>query len=536
MELPTQKSTCAETDVDNGYIQVGPYPTQTENVLETTAINADKDKEEITTVIETSVNVTEKIGAGERVVVTEGEKEESTLKLDVDKLEEPKRRCTKKSIIISICVLHVFVAIVLMIVFLRHSPSKTPIGCGWRTPPPPEPHVPTLCYEYQLNPPHVPLQNVSCHNNNDCQNLNCSSHNNYGNVYSGACFCKVPQEKTTISIVSTSTTRTSITNSTTTTTTSSPSPGSCACMEESRAVCGRPYRVAGEPRLAPHTTAIDDTWLYECDSNALEHTSSHSSNINSSSPSNPPSQSLSLSSHQRKAVVGKRWLQAAAMEHASIASFARHTLELLSLGTPATLIVKSQEASLDEIRHTQICYAMARDYLQQSFSPGEFDVADEGHTYDVEAIVKSVVQEGCVGEMYGAVYALVGARLSVNKTVSRLLETIGNDETKHAQLAWELLLWMQSNNKFNNNNIGDIVLKETENTIKLRRITPTITQDYDITAHGFLSTKDEQTIDHIVINAIRLAANTLIYGLELPKLVDIVEDVVEEAEQLLVIR
>merc|ERR1712198_179483 len=46
-------------------------------------------------------------------------------------------------------------------------------------------------------------------------------------------------------------------------------------------------------------------------------------------------------------------------EHASVASFARHTLQLMSMGAPATLLVGSQQAALDEIRHAKMCYGIA---------------------------------------------------------------------------------------------------------------------------------------------------------------------------------
>ena len=37
--------------------------------------------------------------------------------------------------------------------------------------------------------------------------------------------------------------------------------------------------------------------------------------------------------------IGNRWLQQAEAEHASIASFARHTLQLMSLGAPSQLLI-----------------------------------------------------------------------------------------------------------------------------------------------------------------------------------------------------
>eukprot|EP00039_Didymoeca_costata_P022143 m.3824 g.3824 ORF g.3824 m.3824 type:complete len:219 (+) comp2837_c0_seq2:187-843(+) len=201
------------------YIQVGPCISQTENEL----------------------GVTEEIRGGKEVAVqTESENlEESTLKPDANNNEEQRRCCTKKLLVKSTCG---SVGIILIITFLglslRKAPSIRSYDCTG-----PKPHEPTICYDDNFhNPTRVPLQNITCHNNNDCRNLNCSSYNNNGNVYSGACFCRVSRESiTTTASNSTSTTTSSSTtsatmkDSSTTTSTSLPSStGSCTCMQEFR--------------------------------------------------------------------------------------------------------------------------------------------------------------------------------------------------------------------------------------------------------------------------------------------------------------
>jgi hypothetical protein len=60
-----------------------------------------------------------------------------------------------------------------------------------------------------------------------------------------------------------------------------------------------------------------------------------------------------------RARVREGWLERAAMEHASVAAFARFTLQLLGLGAPAELIDASQQAGRDEARHARLCYAIA---------------------------------------------------------------------------------------------------------------------------------------------------------------------------------
>ena len=68
--------------------------------------------------------------------------------------------------------------------------------------------------------------------------------------------------------------------------------------------------------------------------------------------------------------LGRRWLKLAEAEHASVASFAKHTLQLMSIGAPSKLIEASQQASIDEIRHAQMCYGIASIFLGSEFGPG----------------------------------------------------------------------------------------------------------------------------------------------------------------------
>ena len=60
---------------------------------------------------------------------------------------------------------------------------------------------------------------------------------------------------------------------------------------------------------------------------------------------------------------GHRWLEQAEGEHASVASFAKNSLHLLSAEAPSDLLLLSQRASLDEIRHAEVCYRFASQFL-----------------------------------------------------------------------------------------------------------------------------------------------------------------------------
>ena len=61
-------------------------------------------------------------------------------------------------------------------------------------------------------------------------------------------------------------------------------------------------------------------------------------------------------------------------EHASVASFARNTLQLLTLGSPSELLVASQQAGIDEINHAKISYDIASANTGLNLAPGPLDV------------------------------------------------------------------------------------------------------------------------------------------------------------------
>ena len=71
--------------------------------------------------------------------------------------------------------------------------------------------------------------------------------------------------------------------------------------------------------------------------------------------------------------IGLRWIGSAESEHASIASFARHTLQLLSLNAPADLLIASQTAAIDEVRHTEASYGVANAVLKTNIKPDVLD-------------------------------------------------------------------------------------------------------------------------------------------------------------------
>ena len=144
----------------------------------------------------------------------------------------------------------------------------------------------------------------------------------------------------------------------------------------------------------------------------------------------------------RNEEIGHRWLKIAEAEHASVASFARFTLQLLSLGSPSELLVSSQKAEIDEINHAKYAYTFANAFLGSDYGPGSLDVKGTLDDVSLEYTVRSLIQEGCIGETISAIEAHVAAHYSQDSVIKTAMIQIASDETRHAQLAWDALEWI----------------------------------------------------------------------------------------------
>ena len=140
--------------------------------------------------------------------------------------------------------------------------------------------------------------------------------------------------------------------------------------------------------------------------------------------------------------VAAHWLRIAALEHASVASFARFSLQLLALGAPLTLVRATQEAALDEIAHARIAYGVASRIAGRAFGPGELAEATLGIELDVRAITRALVLEACVGETIGAIEAFESRDAAGDPALAALLDRIATDELRHAELAYRGLAWL----------------------------------------------------------------------------------------------
>jgi hypothetical protein len=191
--------------------------------------------------------------------------------------------------------------------------------------------------------------------------------------------------------------------------------GGRTCVPAGCGAIGRPFLVAGEERLACPARRCDWAGDFAPPLPALEDT--------------------------LRGAIASAWTRAGLMEHASIAAFARFTLQLLSLGAPAELVERAQRALADETRHARICFAFACAHAGVAVGPGALDVSQALSEGNFEHIVCTAIHEGCVGETLAAAEAREAAANASDPRVAAELHAIAEDEAEHAVLAWRFVAW-----------------------------------------------------------------------------------------------
>jgi hypothetical protein len=188
----------------------------------------------------------------------------------------------------------------------------------------------------------------------------------------------------------------------------------------SPAICaiGRPFLVAGDERLASAVARCD--WY-------------PAAGVGSWVAAAP--------SAELREAIRRGWLEQALMEHASVAAFARFSLQLLALGAPAELCSQAARAMQDEIDHARACFDHARRHSDGDVGPGPLDMTGALDATDLQAIVLGTIAEGCIGETLAAIEAAEALAHCEDEAARSTLARIAEDETRHSELAWRFVAW-----------------------------------------------------------------------------------------------
>ena len=179
---------------------------------------------------------------------------------------------------------------------------------------------------------------------------------------------------------------------------------------------GRPFFVDGEKRVAPLSAM--DSWVSQ------------------------RSTSFEMDAELRKEVIA-HWKKAAQEEHASIASFSRLTMQLMSIGAPPALISSSIRAQGDELSHAKACLHVVSLLSGTAYGFDSLEIA--GHTTKEptkrQVLMDSII-EGCVNETLAAAEAAYLAENAVHPKIRKVLAAIAKDEEQHAALGWGIVAWI----------------------------------------------------------------------------------------------
>lgn len=201
--------------------------------------------------------------------------------------------------------------------------------------------------------------------------------------------------------------------------------GTCCYVACEGVCCGRPFMVNGSALLAGLVGG--NSWIL--------------SDVGNGKTREPEcSVNLTALDGAARHLLGDLWLEDARMEHASIASFAQFSLDLLRLGAPPELIRDSQLAGLDEIRHAQFAFSMAERITGVARAPDALALGMlQAHSAH-EAIAAAII-EGCVGETLAAGVLAEQARRCTDPALAEQLARMSMDELRHAELAWRFVAW-----------------------------------------------------------------------------------------------
>jgi len=180
---------------------------------------------------------------------------------------------------------------------------------------------------------------------------------------------------------------------------------------------GRPFAIDGEARLAPPTSP--NGW---------------SQTVEWSIPD--------LSDDIRTALT-EHWTDSARFEHASVASFARFSMQLMALGAPADLVAEATRAQADEIRHARVALGIASTFAGETIGLGALPIDGAlDCAGDVEAILVDTIREACVNETISAAQCQAAGEAAKDPFIKNALLAIAEDEQRHATLAWKTVKWL----------------------------------------------------------------------------------------------
>jgi hypothetical protein len=267
--------------------------------------------------------------------------------------------------------------------------------------------------------------------------------------------------------------------------------GACCYSAVGGCPPGRGFLVAGEPCSATRTS--DAGWLQieQPELDALD--------------------------PEIRATLADVWASDGMAEHASVASFARFTTQLLALGAPPELVAASVRASADEVRHAKRCFGLASAYANTSIGPGALELRDCLPTGPIElrAVALDLAIEGCIVETVSTLLLAAARDRARDGAVRAVLTELVRDEETHVELAWQALAWMVARGGDELRRALAEVFEHAEFWVRSEPIEragdPVL-----LRAHGYLATRERRAIALQVIEQLVLPAARALLSMNEP--------------------
>jgi len=136
------------------------------------------------------------------------------------------------------------------------------------------------------------------------------------------------------------------------------------------------------------------------------------------------------------------WLKTAQAEHSSVASFSRFNLQLLEMGAPAELLLRSTGAIVDEIRHARDAFGVASTLANTEYTAGPLQMDSTASSMSLKEALMDAILEGCINETVSAAFVREAARKTTDRDLAAMLERVADDEARHSELSWAFARWV----------------------------------------------------------------------------------------------
>ncbi len=213
-------------------------------------------------------------------------------------------------------------------------------------------------------------------------------------------------------------------------------------MERSRIVCDQPSEPADGSE--PIGFYRDRVWLKVTASGVVaEEATVVASSIPNSSACRPMGRRPAVFSWARgesASELGHYCAIAHVMEAISIPAFARLTAELADFAAPTSLVTRAKQAQFDEMVHAEVMSTLRKQLgaTELSFEVATFEKRS------LYAMLSENAVEGCVLETFAALRATYQSAHATHLPLRLALQKIALDETRHAELAWDVHRWGMS--------------------------------------------------------------------------------------------